>query len=151
MRRNLISLGTLEAMGYKYTVDNGVIKVTQGNRVILKGNCINNLYYLQGSTITGTLVIASSPASISIASNTSNTKLWHMRLGHMSEKVCISCTRDVIWRVLINWIFVNIVSSVNKRGLVSLYLLTALNAVLIIFILIFGVGLLILQLEVVII
>jgi hypothetical protein len=86
MRRNLISLGTLEAMGYKYTADNGVIKVTQGNRVILKGNCINNLYYLQGSTITGTLVIASSPASISIASNTSNTKLWHMRLGHMSEK-----------------------------------------------------------------
>jgi hypothetical protein len=45
----------------------------------LKAECINNLYYLQGSTVTGT-------ATVSIASNTSNTKLWHMRLGHMSEK-----------------------------------------------------------------
>jgi hypothetical protein len=86
MRRNLISLGTLEAMGYKYVVDNGVLKVTQGNRVILKGNRINNLYYLQGSTVTGTVDIASSPAASSIASNTSNTKLWHIYLGHMSEK-----------------------------------------------------------------
>jgi hypothetical protein len=57
MRRNLISLGTLEAMGYKYAVDNGVLKVTQGNRVILKGNRINNLYYLQGSTVTGTVAM----------------------------------------------------------------------------------------------
>jgi hypothetical protein len=46
---------------------------------VLKAERINNLYYLQGSTVTGT-------ATISIASNTSNTKLWHMHLGHMSEK-----------------------------------------------------------------
>jgi hypothetical protein len=46
---------------------------------VLKAECINNLYYLQGSIVTGT-------ATISIASNISNTSLWHMRLGHMSEK-----------------------------------------------------------------
>lgn len=79
MKRNLISLGTLEAMGFKFSADNGVLKVSQGNRVVLKAERFNNLYYLQGSTITGT-------AAVSIASNTSNTKLWHMRLGHMSEK-----------------------------------------------------------------
>jgi hypothetical protein len=79
MKRNLISLGTLEAMGFKFSADNGVLKVSQGNRVVLKAERINNLYYLQGSTLTGI-------ATVSIASNTSNTKLWHMRLGHMSEK-----------------------------------------------------------------
>jgi hypothetical protein len=79
MKMNLIYLGTLEAMGFKFSADNGVLKVSQGNRVVLKAERINNLYYLQGSTVIGT------PA-VSIASNTLNTKLWHMRLGHMSEK-----------------------------------------------------------------
>jgi hypothetical protein len=79
MKRNFISLGTLEAMGFKFSADKGVLKVSQGNRVVLKAELINNLYCLQGSTVIGT-------TTISIASNTSNTKLWHMRLGHMSEK-----------------------------------------------------------------
>ena len=72
-------MGTLKAMGFKFSTDNGVIKVSQGYHVVLKAECINNLYYLQGSTVTDT-------AAVSIASNTSNTKLWHMHLGHMSEK-----------------------------------------------------------------
>ena len=46
---------------------------------MLKVEHINNLYYLQDSTVTGV-------ATVSIAFNTSNTKLWHVRLGHMSEK-----------------------------------------------------------------
>jgi hypothetical protein len=79
MNRKFICLGTLEAMGFKFSTDNGVLKVSQGNRVVLKAECINNLYYLQGSTVIGTVVV-------SIASNTSNTKFWHMRLEHMSEK-----------------------------------------------------------------
>jgi hypothetical protein len=78
MKRNLISLGTLEAMRFKFSADNGILKISQGNHVVLKAERINNLYYLQGSTVTGT------PA-VFIASNTSNTKLWHMHLGHMSE------------------------------------------------------------------
>jgi hypothetical protein len=79
MKRNLISLGTLEAMGFKFSVDNGVLKVSQGNHIALKAERINNLYYLQGSTVIGA-------AAVSIASSTSNTKLCHMCLGHMSEK-----------------------------------------------------------------
>jgi hypothetical protein len=81
IKRNLISLGTIEAMGFKFSADNGVLKVSQGNCVVLKAERINNLYYLKGSTVTR------STAVVSFASNTSNTKLWHMRLGHMSEKV----------------------------------------------------------------
>jgi hypothetical protein len=53
--------------------------------------------------------------------------------------------------ILANWNFVNIVYLANRRESVSLYLLTAPKAFLIIFILIFRVGLLILLLEVVII
>jgi hypothetical protein len=41
MKRNLISLGTLEAMRFKFSVDNGVLKVSQGNRVVLKAERIN--------------------------------------------------------------------------------------------------------------
>jgi hypothetical protein len=91
MKRSLISLGTLEAMGFKFSADNGVLKVSQGNRVVLKVERINNLYYLQGSTITGT-------ATVSIASNTSNTKLWHMRLGHMSEKRYASLAQESLFK-----------------------------------------------------
>jgi hypothetical protein len=63
MKRNLISLGTLEAMGFKFSVDNVVLKVSQGIYLVLKDRRINNLYYLHGSTVIGT-------PTVSIASNT---------------------------------------------------------------------------------
>jgi hypothetical protein len=62
-------------MEFKFSADNGVVKVSQGDRVVLKAEHINNLYYLQGSIVIGTGVV-------SIASNISNIKLWHMRLRH---------------------------------------------------------------------
>jgi hypothetical protein len=66
MKRNLISLGKFEAM---LIMDSKFLElVSHGNRVVLKAECINNHYYLHGSTITGT-------AAVSVASNTSNTKL----------------------------------------------------------------------------
>jgi hypothetical protein len=51
LKRNLISLSTLEAMGFNFAVIDGVLKVSRGNRIILKGNRLNNLYYLQCSTV----------------------------------------------------------------------------------------------------
>jgi hypothetical protein len=51
LKRNVISLSTLEAMGFNFAVIDGVLKVSSGNRIILKGNRLNNLYYLQCSTI----------------------------------------------------------------------------------------------------
>jgi hypothetical protein len=47
MKRNLIYLGSLEVMGFKFSAGNGVLKVSQGNHVVLKAGHINNLYYLQ--------------------------------------------------------------------------------------------------------
>ena len=51
LKRNLISLSTLEAMGFNFAAIDGVLKVSRGNRIILKGNRLNNLYYLQCSTV----------------------------------------------------------------------------------------------------
>ncbi|KAG8487019.1 hypothetical protein CXB51_020709 [Gossypium anomalum] len=56
LKRNLISLSTLDSKGYRYTAESG------------------------GSTVTGDAAVASSSLS-----DDDITKLWHMCLGHMSE------------------------------------------------------------------
>ncbi|KAG8472440.1 hypothetical protein CXB51_034197 [Gossypium anomalum] len=56
LKRNLISLSNLDSKGYIYTTESG------------------------GSTVTGDAAVASSSLS-----DDDITKLWHMRLGHMSE------------------------------------------------------------------
>lgn len=78
LKRNLISLGTLESLGCKYSAEGGVLKVSKGALVLLKANRSGgSLYTLHGSTISG---------SADVISSTDDTNLWHMRLGHMSEK-----------------------------------------------------------------
>ena len=82
LKRNLISLSTLDSNGYKYTGEGGVLKVCKGALVVMKGQRKSaNLYVLQGSTVTGDAAV-STPS----LSDDDVTKLWHMRLGHMSEK-----------------------------------------------------------------
>ena len=46
----------------------------------MKANRIGSLYVLQGTVVTGSVAVSSSMAENDV------TKLWHMRLGHMSEK-----------------------------------------------------------------
>ncbi|KAH0714096.1 hypothetical protein KY284_007001 [Solanum tuberosum] len=79
LKKNLISLGTLESPGCKYTGEGGVMKISLGARVIMKARRSGTLYTLLGSTVTGA-------AAVSTQSDSDITKLWHMRLGHMSEK-----------------------------------------------------------------
>ncbi|KAG8478794.1 hypothetical protein CXB51_028696 [Gossypium anomalum] len=81
LKRNLISLSTLDSKGYRYTAESGVLKISKGSLVVMKGKRKTvKLYVLQGSTVTGDAVVASSSLS-----DDDITKLWHMRLGHMSE------------------------------------------------------------------
>ena len=49
MKRNLISLSALDDQGYKYSGGGGVLKVTKGSLVVMKGDIkkANGLYYLQ--------------------------------------------------------------------------------------------------------
>jgi hypothetical protein len=84
MFRNLISLSTLDNLGYKYFASGGVLKVSKGSLVVMKGVMkYANLYILSGDTIIGTAAISSVVAVTS--ENCSDSKLWHMRLGHMSQ------------------------------------------------------------------
>ncbi|KAK3028356.1 hypothetical protein RJ639_039814 [Escallonia herrerae] len=81
LKKNLISLGTLESNGCSYQGTGGVMMIMKGALVVIKGLKQNSLYLLQGSTVTGA---AATTSSSDIDSDT--TKLWHMRLRHMSER-----------------------------------------------------------------
>jgi hypothetical protein len=79
VENNLISLGTLDSNGYGYKSIGGVMKVTKGAMVVMKGQKNSkNIYKLLGSTVVGGIA--------SVESESDCTVLWHMRLGHMSER-----------------------------------------------------------------
>ncbi|KAG8471703.1 hypothetical protein CXB51_036524 [Gossypium anomalum] len=89
LKRNLISLSTLDSKGYRYTAKSGVLKISKGSLVVMKGQRKTaKLYVLQGSTVTGDAAVASSSLS-----DDDITKLWHMRLGHMSENGMVELSK----------------------------------------------------------
>ncbi|KAG8474805.1 hypothetical protein CXB51_031510 [Gossypium anomalum] len=89
LKRNLISLSTLDSKGYRYTAESGVLKISKGSLVVMKGQRKTaKLYVLQGSTVTGDAAVASSSLL-----DDDITKLWHMRLGHMSENGMVELSK----------------------------------------------------------
>ena len=52
LRENLISVGALETLGLEVSIRDGVLKMTKGSMVTLKGVRRNNLFYLKGSMVT---------------------------------------------------------------------------------------------------
>ena len=75
LRRNLISVGQLDDEGHAILFVGGTWKVTKGARILAR------------EKKTGTLYMTSSPRDIiAVADASTNTSLWHRRLGHMSEK-----------------------------------------------------------------
>ena len=74
-RSNLISVGQLDDKGHAILFVGGTWKVIKGARVLAHGKKI------------GTLYITSSPRdTIAVVDASTDTSLWHRRLGHMSEK-----------------------------------------------------------------
>jgi hypothetical protein len=55
LKKNLISLGTLDSLGYKYSGEG-----SKGSLVIMKGNKVDDLYFLQGNTVIGSAIVSSS-------------------------------------------------------------------------------------------
>ena len=72
-RKNLISLGVLEDLGYSYSSKGGIMKITKGALMVMKGQKVSTLYRLIGNTVVRRVVVTTS-----IYSNIDNTKLWHM-------------------------------------------------------------------------
>ena len=52
LKKNLISVGALEVQGLRGTLGEGVLKMSNGSLVVLKGIRCNKLYYLKGNTVT---------------------------------------------------------------------------------------------------
>ena len=75
LMRNLISVRQLDNERHVIQFVGGTWKVTKGVRVLAHGKKTDNLY------------MTSSPRdTITIADASTDTSLWHHRLGHMSEK-----------------------------------------------------------------
>ncbi|GKV28505.1 hypothetical protein SLEP1_g37549 [Rubroshorea leprosula] len=81
LKKNLISMIELDSKGCRYSCEGGVLKVSKGALVILKGKKVGGLYHVQGSTINGICAVSTSSSL-----DKDVTRLWHMRLGHMSER-----------------------------------------------------------------
>jgi hypothetical protein len=78
VKKNLISLDTLDSNGYGYKSEGGIMKMTKGAMVVMKGQkSSKNIYKLLGSTVVNGIAAVEFDLDCTI--------LWHMRLGHMSE------------------------------------------------------------------
>ena len=90
LKKNLISVGALDAKGFVYCVEGGMLQVKKVKPVVMQRTRQGNLYILQGATMIG------NSSSVS-QSEASNNPLWHMRLGHMSERgMEILCKRGLL-------------------------------------------------------
>jgi len=76
MMKNLISVGALEVEGLRETLGEGVLKMSSGSLVILKGTRRNNVYYLMGSSVTG--LVSSEQL------DGDSSRLWQRKLEQVS-------------------------------------------------------------------
>ncbi|KAK4590942.1 hypothetical protein RGQ29_021226 [Quercus rubra] len=70
LRKNLISLGVLNDLGYSYSSN---MKITKGALMVMNGQKVSTLYKLIGNTVVRRVVVTTP-----VESSTDNTKLWHM-------------------------------------------------------------------------
>lgn len=76
LRRNLISTGTLDRLGFTHSGGDGKIFFHKNKKPALQGTLRNGLYILDGDTVT--------PEVCQAEKAVIHVSLWHSRLGHMS-------------------------------------------------------------------
>ena len=81
LRKSLISLGQLDSLGCKITIESDSLRVSKGALVVMKGARTHGIYLLQGVTVQGETCV-----SVDSSRGLDATRLWHLRLGHVSEK-----------------------------------------------------------------
>ena len=80
LRRNLISLGMLNDYGFTWKGEKGVLEVSKGSFVVMKGVKENSLYSLQGSTVIGTV------ATVVESGYNPLVSLWQKWFSHVRER-----------------------------------------------------------------
>nr|GEV15330.1 vinorine synthase-like [Tanacetum cinerariifolium] len=111
LKRNLISLSTLEANGCKYSGEGGVMKIFKGALVLIKAIQSGGLYVLQGIVVYGSAGVATSKASLD------DSKLWHYHLGHMGKKGMKNLSNKGLIKVSCNLEFCEQCVFGNRKGL----------------------------------
>jgi len=76
LRRNLISTGTLDKLGYKHEGGDGKVRFYKENKTALRGDLVNGLYVLDGHTVVN--------EKCNVEGSNEKIELWHCRRGHMS-------------------------------------------------------------------
>ena len=76
IRRNLISTGTLDKLGYTHQGGDGLVSFYSGDKLALRGRLSGGLYVLDGNTELS--------ENLNTENQMSKTALWHSRLGHMN-------------------------------------------------------------------
>ncbi|KAK9103029.1 hypothetical protein Sjap_020283 [Stephania japonica] len=82
LKKNLLSLGRFDDLDFEIKVKKGIMKISRGALVLMKGEkVVANLYLLMGETLQeGEASVASS------CSSERSAMIWHQKLGHMSEQ-----------------------------------------------------------------
>lgn len=78
LRRNLISTGTLDKLGFKHCGGDSKVIFMKNSKVALWGPLVNGMYILEGETVL--------PEVCNTQISSVSAPLWHSRLGHMSYK-----------------------------------------------------------------
>ena len=76
LRRNLISTGTLDKLGFRHEGGDGKVRYFKNQTTALTGVLSNGLYLLEGETVMQETCI--------VEKTKDSTDLWHSRLGHLS-------------------------------------------------------------------
>ena len=79
LKRNILSIGMMDKDGYIIKIDKGIIKVYKSVMVIMKGLLSIDLYSLIGNIVLGY-------ATLVIDTEQDHTKLYHLRIGHISDR-----------------------------------------------------------------
>ena len=79
LKKNLLSISMFDVLGYFTKIKHGMLKISSGSLILVKGTKMNGLYILDCSIVI---------ALASMASQTPHDKikLWHLRLGHVNER-----------------------------------------------------------------
>ncbi|KAK2968890.1 hypothetical protein RJ640_025497 [Escallonia rubra] len=83
LKKNLISLGTLDSIDFSISIKGEVMKVSKCAMVIMKGQETENLY----KPIWNTIISGASVSTTHAGSSNDNSELWHKWLGHLNEGV----------------------------------------------------------------
>lgn len=58
LKKNHLSIGTLDKIGYEIQIQNGHMKVVSGSLTVLKANLRIGIYILEGTTVFGVIAVA---------------------------------------------------------------------------------------------